>query len=327
MPFNKSNSVWLFVLLLLASSCDKIVNPTPNPVDPVESTYSDFEDRGTLENPGLDESSGMVYSNSNTGYIWSFNDSGNSNKLYLFDSKGKGLYDFSLSNAPNRDWEAMGIFKETDGSSTLFLADIGDNFAVWDAYNLYWLKEPTVDPAQTNRTLTGVSKIQFTLSDGSKRDMEAILIDQKSKDVFIISKREDQKKLYKISADKLINGNVVVAEFVKDLNFSNPFSTYEQVKTYFFITDANISPDNTEILVRNYGEIYYWKRKTGESIPDALDRQARVVPSHTKYALLSNGQGEAQGEGVCFSNTADGYYTLSESDGVNPSHLYFFKRK
>lgn len=327
MSFHKLGNVVIVISMFITISCDKIVNPTPNPVDPVESAYQDFEDRGTLENPELDEASGIVYSNTNPGYLWSFNDSNNPNKIFLFDSKGQGKYNFTLTNAPNRDWEAMGIFKETDGTSTLFVADIGDNIAQYSNYVLYWFKEPTLDANQPNRSLSGISKLQFTLSDGVKRDMESILIDQKTKDIFIISKREDQKKLYKISGDKLIDGNVVVAEYLKDINFSNPFSSYEQVKTYFFVTDANVSPDNTEILVRNYGEVYYWKRKTGESIPEALDRQARVVPSHTKYALLSNGQGEAQGEGVCFSFNADGYYTVSESDGITPSHLYYFKKK
>ncbi len=327
MPNSKFLYTSFFAFMMLFSSCEKVVNPTPNPTDPTESTYQDYEDRGTIENPELDEASGIVYSNVNPGYLWSFNDSNNPNKIFLFDSKAKGKFNFTLENAPNRDWEAMGICKETDGTSVLYLADIGDNFVNYGNYFIYWFKEPTLDVNQGNRTITGISKLQFSLPDGSKRDMEAMLIDQKTKDVFIISKREDQKKLYKISGDKLINGNVVVADFVKDINFSNPFSTYEQVKTYFFITDANVSADNTEILVRNYGEIYYWRRKTGESIPDALERQARVVPSHTKYALNSNGEGEPQGEGVTFSQTGDGYYTISESDGINPSHLYFFKKK
>jgi hypothetical protein len=168
--------------------------------------------------------------------------------------------------------------------------------------------------------------LEFTLSDGSKRDMETILIDQKTKDVYIISKREDLKKLYMISADKLVNGNVTKAEFVKDLDFSNPFSSNEAVKTYFYVTDGNVSPDNTEILIRNYGEIYYWKRETNETIPQALSRQAKVVPSRTKYSSLDQ-QGEAQGEGVSFSTSADGYYSISENSDGNPSHLYFFKRK
>jgi hypothetical protein len=327
MPKQKLLIVFLFAFMILSSSCEKLLNPTPNPTEPSESTYKDFEDRGLIQNPELDEASGLVYSNVNPGYLWSFNDSNNPNKIFLFDSQAKGIYNFTLGNTPNRDWEAMGICKESDGTSYLYLADIGDNFVMYGNYFIYWFKEPTLDLNQANRTITGISKLQFSLPDGSKRDMETMLIDQKTKDIFIISKREDQKKLYKIPGDKLIDGNVVVAEFVKDINFSNPFSTYDQVKTYFFITDANISPDNSEILVRNYGEIYYWKRKIGESIPDALERQARVVPSHTKYSILSNGEGEPQGEGVSFSSTGDGYYTISESDGTNPSHLYFFKKK
>lgn len=324
----KISILFLIALLFINSSCDKILNPVPKPTDPTEASFDSVEDRGLIENSELDEASGLVYSNANPGYLWSFNDSNNPNKIFLFDSNGKGVFNFTLTDAPNRDWEAMGIFKELDGSSSLYVADIGDNNSMHSSYFIYWFKEPTVDVKQPNRTISAISKLEFKLSDGSQRDMEAMIIDQKTRDIFIISKREDQKKLYRISGDKIINGNVTTAEFIRDLSFSNPFSTNDQVKTYFYITDANISPDNTEILVRNYGEIYYWKRKTGESIAEALDRQARVVPSYTRYALLANGKGEPQGEGVSFSTAGDGYYTISESaDGTVPIHLYFFKKK
>ena len=318
-----------FLFLLFITSCKK-TEPIP-PVVPPETTasFENYEDRGEVENPQLMEASGIIYSNNNPGYLWTFNNGNFPNIIYFMDSNGKGITNFAVTGAINKDWEAIGSFKETDGSTTVFLADIGDNMAQYPNYSIYWFKEPKVeiDPKYPDRATGPASKITFTLSDGAMRDMECILIDQKTKDLFIISKREDQKKLYKISGDKFINGNVVVAEYIKDINFSNPFSSYTEVKTFFFITDGNVSPDNTEILVRNYGEIYYWKRKAGESIPDALDRQAKIVPSRSKYTS-TDGKGEPQGEGVCFSYNADGYYTISERvDKSIPPHLYFFKRK
>ena len=316
---------FLLPLLFLGNSCAQL--KTLEPIIIGSTSFSSYEDKGIIENPELDEASGLVYSNANPGYLWSFNDSNNPNKIFLIDSQGKGLTNIILNGAPNRDWEAMSIFKEANGTSTLFVADIGDNIAQYSSYYLYWFNEPKVDfTSSPNKTVDNISKLEFTLSDGVKRDMETILIDQKTKDVYIISKREDLKKLYLISADKLVNGNVTKAEFVKDLDFSNPFSGNESVKTYFFVTDGNVSPDNTEILVRNYGEIYYWKREANETIPQALSRQAKVVPSRTKYSSLDQ-QGETQGEGVTFSTSADGYYSISESSDGNPSHLYFFKRK
>jgi len=320
-----------FILILFCgffvslSSCEVIKKIEPIIIP--STTFNAYDDKGPIENSELDEASGLVYSNNNPGYLWSFNDSGNPNKIFLLDSNGKGLINYTLNGSPNRDWEAISIFKDSNGNSSLFVAEIGDNYAQFNSYFLYWFNEPKVEFTGTsNRTLDNVSKLEFTLSDGSKRDMETILIDQKTKDVYIISKREDLKKLYMISADKLVNGNVTKAEFVKDLDFSNPFSSNEAVKTYFYVTDGNVSPDNTEILIRNYGEIYYWKRETNETIPQALSRQAKVVPSRTKYSSLDQ-QGEAQGEGVSFSTSADGYYSISENSDGNPSHLYFFKRK
>lgn len=293
------------------------------------SYFENYEDRGLVENPELLEASGLVYSKTNPGYLWTFNNGNYPNKIYLIDQYGKGIQDFTLQGATNRDWEAMGSFNNSDGTTTLFVADIGDNLARYPTYNLYWFKEPTIDlkSPSTNNMVSKIAKINFTLSDGSMRDMECILIDQLTKDVFLISKRENEKYLYKISAEKLVDGNIVKADFIKKINFSIPLIAVNEIQTYYYVTDGAVSPDNSEILVRNYGDIYYWKRKVGESIPETLDRPYRIVPSRSKYSS-PDGKGEPQGEGVSFSYNADGYFTISERvDVLIPEHLFYFKRQ
>ena len=316
----RQSKVGFFVcLIFLMLACEKPApTPTPPPVV-VESTYENVQDRGLLENAQLDEASGLAASRKNPGYLWSHNDSGDKNRIFLFDTYGKGKYEFTIQGAENRDWEDMAVVKESDGSATIYVAHFGDNNSVYRSYAIYWIKEPVISASTPAlNTISQVNKVTFTVSDGS-RDMECLLVDQQSKDLFIISKRETQKQLYKIAAAIMVAGTTTKAEFIQKLdNISQPFSNAALVIQGFYITAGSVSPDNTEILVKNYLEIYYWKRKEGETIPQALARQAKTVP----YQM------EPQGEGITFAEDGGGYYTISESaDGASPVHLFFYKKK
>lgn len=321
-------SLLIFTSVLLMA-CPSSPEPTPVPQPSVntESSYNDYLDKGIIENEQLDEGSGLIASRKNPGYFWAHNDSGDSNRLFFFDSNGKGKKEFNLLNAVNRDWEDIGIVTESDGSATIYLADFGDNNLLYPSYAIYWFKEPTVSLSGPEKNdISQVKKIEFTLPEGP-RDMECLMIDQTTKDIYIISKRENLKRLYKISAANVKDGVKVTAEFVSELGFSNPFSSAQSVKELFYITAGDITSDNQEIIIRNYGYIYYWKMKTGESIPDALARQAKVVPSQSKYSS-TDGLGEPQGEGLAFASDGSGYYTISESANTPGGiHFYFFKKK
>jgi hypothetical protein len=99
---------------------------------------------------------------------------------------------------------------------------------------------------------------------------------------------------------------------VQELTFSaNP-------GTPSYITDGNVSVDNKEIVIKNYLQVFHWRRTANETIPEALKRTPTVLP----YTA------EPQGEGICFSQNSSGYYTISET-GPNfvPVKLYFYKRK
>jgi len=322
-----------FLLLIFISTllmaCPSNPEPTPIPPTPLdpESSYNEYIDKGIIENDQLDEGSGLVASRKNPGYFWALNDSGDSNRLFYFDSNGKGKKEFYLKNAQNRDWEDMSITTEADGSSTVYVADFGDNNSLYQSYRIYWFTEPTITNSGPDvNSINQVKQLTFTLPDGI-RDMECLLVDQKSKDIFILSKRENLKRLYKINASNVKDGTILTAEFVSELSFSNPFSNNTSVKELFYVTAGDISFDNKEVIIRNYGYIYYWKRKEGESIPDALARQAKTIPSRSKYSSL-DGLGEPQGEGLAYAADASGYYTISESAALPGGiHFYYFKKK
>jgi len=303
------SSLWL-------SAC-KLVPLSP---DSESATFQSSVDQGDVENPALIEASGLAASRVNPGYFWSHNDSGNPNMLYYFDDKGKGTRAFELVGTSNRDWEDMAIVGESNGSATVYVADFGDNNALYNEYTIYWFQEPVVN-ASTPSKINAVNFLKFKLPDGA-RDMECLLIDQKTKDIFIVSKRENNKRLYKIPAANVTPSANVQAEFVQELTFSIPVIMDSRVVTVNYISGGAVSADNSEILIKNYFEMYYWKRSSGETIPSALKRP----PVKVAYAgINSEGTGqEIQGEAVSFAADGSGYYTLGEGAAA---HLYFYKKK
>lgn len=292
---------YLLVLITLIS-CTEMITPP--------DSFNDSQDLGVIENKEINEASGIVASYRNKGLLWTHNDSGDKNRIFSMDANGKGTREFYLQGALNRDWETISMAQFTEGSY-LYVGEIGDNNAVHAESAIYRVPEPEISTAtpQSN-TLQNVQKISYKYPDGA-RDSEAFLIDQSSKDIYIISKRESSKRLYRLPFPQSYS-QTMTAEFVQELTFSVGSGTP------FYIVDGNISVDNKEIIIKNYLQIFHWRRNTNESIPDALKRTPKILP----YTA------EPQGEGVCFAQDGSSYYTISET-GPNliPVKLYAYKRK
>ena len=291
-----------YLLAILCVSCTEMITPS--------DSFNDSQDLGTIENNQIKESSGIVASYRNKGLIWTHNDSGDKNRLFAMDANGKGTREFYLEGANNRDWEAISMATFPEGSF-IYVGDIGDNNNEFPTSTIYRVQEPEITGStpQSN-TLQNVQKITYKYVDGA-RDAEAFLIDQSSKDIFIISKRESSKRLYRLPFPQSYT-QTNTAEFVQELTFS------AGAGTPLFIVDGNVSVDNKEIIIKNYLQIFHWRRNANESIPDALKRTPKMQP----YLA------EPQGEGICFAQDGSGYYTLSEQGNTTTlPKLYFYKRK
>lgn len=245
----------------------------------------------------LEEASGLVASIANPGYFWSHNDSGNSAQIFLLNDKAEIVMTCTLVGIKNRDWEDMAISVESD-SSYLYIGDIGDNEARFPYKVIYRFAEPVLSTDKLD--VKDFNTLVFKLSDGV-RDTEAMMIDPLSNDVFIISKREEKIRLYQISA--LISRDTTVAEFKEELPFA-------------WIVAADISADGKEVLMKDYDNVFYWKRSATESIPELLK---------TKASILSY-EREPQGEAIAWSRDGSGYYTLSETAKGIKGRLFYYKR-
>ncbi len=277
---------------------------SPSHIPVADSLFSGPQALGTLNNAEINEASGLVASRSLPGTFWTHNDSGDTARIFLLDGKGRYLATFFLKSIRNRDWEdiAMGP-GPVPGVNYLYLGEIGDNQSVNDTKYIYRFPEPNlagmVFPATGLVENAEVFAFQFP---NGNRDAETLMVDPASGDVYIATKREPINMLFRLPAP-LKPGITDTLEFVTDLPFT-------------VSTGGDISPDGTEILIKNYVEVFYWKKQPGESLAAAFKRPPVKLPY----------QAEPQGEAIAWDLNGKGYYTLSEIRmGVRPV-LYFYSR-
>ncbi len=239
------------------------------------------------------EASGLGYSLRNPGHIWTHNDSGNSNMIFLIDAAdGHIVSRYLLPGTVNVDWEDMEVSVGPEaGESYIYLADTGDNDERRPDYSIYRFPEPEFTEDHRDRTVTledfRLERIRFRFPDGS-HDTEGMLVDPWTKDIFLVTKRDVVSMLY-------------VLPFPQDTaGFSEAF----KVGGFSFrqASAATASVDGRHIMIKNRQEIFYWNR-TAEEV-DMAELLSRT-PVRAPYI------GEPQGEAICFDPDLN-YYTLSE---------------
>ncbi|HVG41581.1 MAG TPA: hypothetical protein VM888_08205 [Chitinophagaceae bacterium] len=283
-------------LLILIAGCNGKRKPV-NAVDPLPPPFVSSP-AGSHVAPGIiDEASGIADSRLNAGSLWVEEDSGNPPQLYLLQHNGSLLKKIYINNAQNRDWEDLTLGAgPTDDLNYLYVADIGDNDSKYSSYNIYRFPEP---PA-TADTVHNPDKLTFVYPDGA-HDAEALVVDNRTKDIYIITKRGSKSKVYKLPYPQSTK-EVNVAVFVMGLPFDG-------------VVSAATSKNGEEIIIKTYTGLFYWQRKSSETIETALARARTVLP----YKL------EPQGEAVCFKSDNGGFFTLSERRSSAIS-LNFYKR-
>ncbi len=289
----KNTFISVFIILIFGVCTKKITPSTENTL--FESTPVS----NSIESGKVDEASGIADSKMNTGYLWVQEDSGNPPAITLLSNTGVYKKAIFIKGAKNRDWEDMMLGTgPQENVNYIYLADIGDNSEANSNYFIYRFPEPSI---ATDSVFTW-DKITFKYPDGS-HDAEAIMMDNISKDIYIITKRDAKSKIYKLPYPQNITG-IITASFIAEITFTGA-------------TSAATSGDGSEIVIKTYTGIYYWKRQSGETIEAALAKPFVSLA----YVV------EPQGEAICFKNDNSGFFTLSERPFLSPVSLNFYKRK
>jgi len=276
-------NVLLIECLFLLCSCQKNHQSSITPIvfDSVPITKP--------LNPLVNEISGIADSKINPGNLWGQEDSGNPSQLYLINHQGSVVKKIFLAGISNRDWEDIALF-----NGDIYIAETGDNAQAYNNYKFYKFPEPSANID----TVRNIQTINFTYPDGS-HDAEAFLIEPASNDIYILTKRDNLSKIYRLTY---------------------PFNTVTNVVTlvgtlsYTGVVSAAISGD--EIIVKTYTNLYYYKRAKNESLQQSLQKPFTSLP----YVV------EPQGEAVAFAINGSGIYTISEKGFASMVNLYFYKR-
>ncbi len=298
-------TTWLLAAVIGTISCSQKKHKKGG--IPLSEVFMKGKRLAELEPKKLNEVSGLAASRNNKGLLWTHNDSGNDAEVYLIDMDTRIKQTYVLEGADNRDWEDIGIGPGPDPSKHyLYVGDIGDNLAIHPNKYVYRFEEPVFSASDKSGEkkirITKFDTIVFRLSD-AKRDTEALLIDPKTKDLYVISKYSEPVYIYQIKYP-YATGETLTANKVGSLELNT-------------ITSAAFSSDGDEILIKNYRHIYYWKNDGKTSVLELLKQPPAEVPY----------EAEPQGEAITWSSDDSGFYTLSEKDKDKKSFLYFYQRK
>lgn len=262
---------------------------------------------GIINIPELPEASSLTASRGNDGVLWTMDDgSGGGTEMFAIDTQGRLLGVHRLPGAVNVDIEDMAIGRgPAAGVDYLYLADTGNNRLTRTSFTLYRVPEPAVythwadDPIM--RDVPGVAAITFSYPDGIY-NAEVLLADPITGDVVVGTKRFGSARFYRFAAADLIDGAVVVPQFMLEIPLPHE------------ATGGNVSPDGRQILIRTLDHALLFNRMDGQSLTDALAGVPISVPIQTR-------QFEPLGEGITFDRHGVNYYSNSERAGT-PLSLY-----
>ena len=262
---------------------------------------------GTIKNPAVSESSGLVASRTSPGVYWTHNDSGDGPFIYALGSKGESFGVWRVTGADTDDWEDIAVGPGPDSSkSYLFIGDIGDNNSSRKEIVVYRVPEPTPTLADSKttkakpQTTQPAEAIRLRYPDG-KHDAETLLINPSNGDIYIITKIAlESPTIYKVAAPYPANKTITMKSRGQ-LKIPSLFGG--------ILTGGSVAPDGRRIALVDYFQAYevvlpkdsnnfddFWKEKLmpidfgkrnqGEGIAYRLDGRALLGTSEGKGAAI-----------------------------------------
>lgn len=206
--------------------------------------------QGTIENPNLNELSGLAPSYVFQGKYWGHNDSMNSAHLFLLAENGKDHGQTYIESAPNFDWEAIQTAKCVFAPSCIYLGDIGDNLEFRSTIRIEIIPEPK----NFSKSLKPKQALILKYPDGA-HNAESLLISKDGRRLYIIEKLdwENRKRDVRIYGAEIPFSNAKIV----NINLSLKATISNKAPKYPIgsITDAALL--NNRLYFRDYRNIYF----------------------------------------------------------------------
>lgn len=240
---------------------------------------------GQLVDPRLDEISGAVASARTPDTLWVHNDSGDVARVFAIGVNGAVKAEVRVRGAEAIDWEDISMGPGPLGSDPhvpwLYVGDMGDNRLRRPTVQIYRFPEPTLATGAETTIDVDAQRIDLRYPDGAPRNVEAMLVDPRTGELVIFTKRMDASEVFVAPAAALAPGVPVT------LRAASTIPTGPRV------TGADISQDGATIVVREYERAHVWHRAPNETVLDALSRPPATVaaPFSESIALLPGNAG------------------------------------
>jgi hypothetical protein len=236
------NQVWILVLSILLLSCKQKFNV-------ITSLYA-FPEK-------LKEVSGITYI-PESKLLWVIEDSGNANKIYGLNPKGKLEKSITIQNAENIDWEE--ITKDKEGN--LYIGDFGNNENKREDLCIYKIEKDSL----LKNIINSSYKVSFAYPEQKEfppkkkdllYDVEAFF--EFKNNFYLFTKNRSSKFdgttfLYKVPNRAGFHQAKLLGEFKTGGSFENNA-----------ITSATISPDASKVLLLSHSKVWLFQKFTSDN--------------------------------------------------------------
>ena len=274
----------------------------------------------------INETSGLAASEKNLNVIYTHNDSGDQPRFYALNPSCEVIASYRLANEVAFDWEDMAIAPGIDGTSSLFFADMGDNFLLRDTIRVHEVPEPSISrdlelssghnsidiesQGPSNFELANHVTYPLQYPDGS-HDAETLIVTNDRHIVIVTKERDGIAGLYSTTEPLATNTTSRLtrqAVFgLPPISQTNPKPTARDLQ----ITGGALSPDESLFVVRTTATAWLWNVEQGEE--SIVQRLANTVAKAPAELIFDP---QSQSEAITFS--ADGRSLLTTSEGNNP---------
>lgn len=288
------------LLLAFQLACQPADDPPEPPAENDSEACSDYgapEFIGRINDPLLDEASGLCASRDHEGVLYLHNDSGADAIIHAVSSTAQALAHFQVEGASNRDWEDIACAPCELGSprNCLYIGDIGDNKHHHEFVTIYVVPEPK-DPT-TSATLPVLRTLKVRYDQGP-RDVEALMVHPQTLDTYLVSKFEQNGRYPVLKVSGLESGEVKARTVAK----AHPIS----VRPAQF-TAGDIHPNGKRLLLRTYSS--YQEHR----LPEDAQHFEEIFETEPWEIISPLGDGlEVQGEALGYRAGGLGFFSVPE---------------
>ena len=221
---------------------------------------------GQIADARLKELSGLAASRRFPGWMWAHNDSGDSARLFLLDSKWHTRAIVKLPNAQAVDWEDIAVAGNAQ-DSTVTIADIGDNSRSREHITLYRFRERDLplgpnfarlplSPAREISVAASHLHLRYPEAD-SAQDAESLCTSADGS-VLIVTKSTGPSRFYLARWPLGEKNGEQILRLAAQKQFGSTKPGQRSVSQRL-VSAADVSPDGLRLAIVTYASLCIWK--------------------------------------------------------------------